>query len=291
MNKKSNLRKKGLGRGLDVLLGKNVDSADNNLKVLPIEKIEPGSVQPRRKFDKLSLNELADSIKTQGLLQPIVVRETSNEMYEIIAGERRWRASKLAELTEIPVIVKKANDNTSLAIALVENMQRKDLNSIEEAKGIEKLIKVHGLTHEKIATSLGKSRTSITNLLRLLNSEPEVQKLLVDGAIEQGHAKSILTLSPHKQIEIAKLVVNSKLSVRETERIVQNIEKNKKKSVAKKATTLADCDTKHLESELSDYLNLVVMLRMKTPSKGKIEINFSDLDELDSFLKKINLKK
>ena len=290
LKKNSSFKKKGLGRGLDVLLGENVYSGENNLKVLPLENIKPGSTQPRRKFDKQALNELADSIKTQGLLQPIVVRETSSKKYEIIAGERRWRASKIAELTEIPAIIKEANDNTSLAIALVENMQRKDLNSVEEARGIEKLVRLHGLTHEKIARALGKSRTSITNLLRLLNSEPEVQQLLTEGYIEQGHVKTILSLSPSKQIEIANLIVASNLSVRETEKIVQEIEKNKK-SADKKVTSLIDNDIKLLELELSDYLNLVVMLRMKTPSKGKIEINFSNLDELDSFLKKIELKK
>ena len=286
-----NIKKRGLGRGLDVLLGENRISDKDNLKVVPINEILPGSSQPRGEIPNDSIKGLSESIKSQGLMQPILVRKIEGDKYEIIAGERRWRAARLAKLTKVPVVIKDVKDDSSaLAMALVENLQREDLNPIEEAKGLERLIKEFGLTHSQVAESVGKSRTSVTNLLRLLNSDQQVQKLLLTGKLEQGHVRALLTLNRDDQIKIAKTIISANLNVRQTEAKVKSYlnssNKNKKQSKQKKENT----DHMYLENEISDLLNLPVKINMDNPSKGKVIISFSMIEELQGFLHKIKLK-
>ncbi len=285
-----NLKKRGLGRGLDVLLGDNKIIDQEGLRVISINKIQPGSSQPRVNIGKDSIESLSNSIKSQGLMQPILVRKSNEDKFEIIAGERRWRASKLAGLREVPVIIKNVEDSSALAMALVENLQREDLNSIDEAKGIERLIKEFGLTHSEAANSLGKSRSHITNTLRLLNSEKEVQKLLLTGKLEQGHVRALLTLSKADQIYLANTIVLSKLSVREAEKKVRNLLKKNSKSNTKEKENVKDRDYLNLEQELSDLLNLPVKIKLEGTEKGKVVISFSMIDELEGFLEKIKFK-
>ena len=207
-----NIKKRGLGRGLDVLLGDNKISEEENLKIIPIDKIKPGSSQPRGEILNDTILGLSESIKSQGLMQPILVRNLKDGKFEIIAGERRWRAARLAKLTEVPVVIKNVKDDSSaLAMALVENLQRQDLNPIEEAKGLQRLIKDFGLTHSQVAESVGKSRTSVTNLIRLLNSDNEVQKLLLSGKLEQGHVRALLTLNRVDQIKFAQIIISTNI--------------------------------------------------------------------------------
>ena len=286
-----NIKKRGLGRGLDVLLGENRISDKDNLKVVPTSEILPGSSQPRGEIPNDSIKGLSESIKSQGLMQPILVRKIEGGKYEIIAGERRWRAARLAKLIQVPVVIKDVKDDSSaLAMALVENLQREDLNPIEEAKGLERLIKEFGLTHSQVAESVGKSRTSVTNLIRLLNSDQQIQKLLLTGKLEQGHVRALLTLNKDDQIKLARTIISTNLNVRQTEAKVKSYlnssNKNKKQSKQKKENT----DHMYLETEISDLLNLPVKINMDNPSKGKVIISFSMIEELQGFLHKIKLK-
>ncbi|WP_010597480.1 ParB/RepB/Spo0J family partition protein [Rickettsiella massiliensis] len=220
-------KKLRLGRNLDVLLsGQSLETLvaeapeKETLRYLPIEYLQPGRYQPRRKFDQEALSELADSIRTQGIITPLIVRPLESNRYELIAGERRWRAAQLAELSEVPVLIKALTDETALAIALIENIQRQDLNSIEEAEAIRRLIDEFNMTHQQVAETLGRSRTTITNLLRLLELEPSVKTLLLCGQIEMGHARALLSLEPLLQKQLAEKIVSDQLSVRATERSV-----------------------------------------------------------------------
>ncbi|OUV99147.1 MAG: hypothetical protein CBD16_08830 [Betaproteobacteria bacterium TMED156] len=283
-----NLRRKGLGRGLDVLLGQNQVDNKSGLKLLPINKIRPGSSQPRGEIEKQTIKGLAQAIKSQGVLQPILVRKIDGEYYEIIAGERRWRASQIAGLKEIPVNIKDVDDKAALEMALVENLQRKDLNPIEEAKGIDKLVKDFELTHAKVAESLGKSRVAVSNLLRLLNSEKEVQNMLLRGLIEQGHVRALLSLQKSRQILLAQQIIDSNLSVRQTEKKVKELLSNRNKLFVKEKNDIRNQDTKKLEQELSDFLNLEVSIKLKNPKQGVVSVAFSSNDEFEGFLKKIS---
>ena len=244
---------KGLGRGLDALLSNNTEN-NNSLEVCHINNLKTGKYQPRSHMNQIALNELAESIKTQGIMQPIVVRAVGDKRYEIVAGERRWRAAKIANLTEVPILIKDITDESALAMALIENIQREDLNSIEEAKGIQRLIDEFGMTHESASHILGKSRTTVTNLLRLLNLSEHVQKALLEGRIEMGHARAMLSLPGSDQVMLCQKVINNKLSVREVESLIT--QKKPTKSIKKQKMA----DIVNLETNLSDKLGTSVQI-------------------------------
>jgi len=271
---------KGLGRGLDALLSNNTEN-NNSLEVCHINNLKTGKYQPRSHMNQIALNELAESIKTQGIMQPIVVRAVGDKRYEIVAGERRWRAAKIANLTEVPILIKDIADESALAMALIENIQREDLNSIEEAKGIQRLIDEFGMTHESASHILGKSRTTVTNLLRLLNLSEHVQKALLEGRIEMGHARAMLSLPGSDQVMLCQKVINNKLSVREVESLIT--QKKPTKSIKKQKMA----DIVNLETNLSDKLGTSVQISHKLNGSGSLKINYNNLDQLDFILKKI----
>ena len=278
------MKMKGLGRGLDALLVSHQSEKGDEQRSLPVNYLQPGKYQPRTQMDEVSLNELAASIKAQGVMQPILVREVSampgSERYEIVAGERRWRASQLAGLTEVPVLIRKIADEQALAMALIENIQRENLNPLEEAQGLQRLIDEFGLTHQEAADAVGRSRPAASNLLRLLQLQPAVQEMLMQGALDMGHARALLALAPLQQLAIAQRVVQKALSVRETERLVQQVlnpaEKAKPKPV--------DRDLLRLQEEMADVLGAEVEILPGKKGNGKIVISFSDLDQLDGLI-------
>tara|TARA_B100000482_G_scaffold192357_1_gene180183 strand:- start:2575 stop:3426 length:852 start_codon:yes stop_codon:yes gene_type:complete len=276
---------KGLGRGLDALLSSadDVSNSESNLQNCKIENLVTGKYQPRTHMDETALKELAESIKAQGIMQPIVVRYLDNKRYEIIAGERRWRAAKIANFDEVPILIKNIPDESALAMALIENIQREDLNAIEEAKGIQRLIDEFGITHESASELLGKSRTTITNLLRLLSLSQHVQNALLDGKIEMGHARAIIPLSSSEQVMICQKIISQKLSVREVEALIGN-----KPSAKVKMRENKSSDILSLENELSDKLGTSVKISHKKSGTGVLKINYSNLDQLDSIIKKLN---
>ena len=301
-------KKKKLGRGLDALLGDltgDIEEANNSSKnpsvgtakttkrlgdrlaELPIEKLQRGVYQPRSHMDEESLQELAESIKAQGILQPILVRpapnQKSSEQYEIIAGERRWRASQLAQLEKVPVIIRDIPDEATLAVALIENIQRENLNPIEEAVGLHRLLEEFDLTHQQVADHVGRSRSAVSNLLRLLVLEDRVKELVFAGKLEMGHARALLALPLEQQYSLAKSIVSKQLSVRQTESLIKQETKPTSK-IAEKSKV--DPDIKHLEDELSDKLQAQVNIQDKK-GKGKLIINYSSLAALDGILKKI----
>jgi len=274
---------KGLGRGLDALLSNNEESNNNSLESCHIDGLKTGKYQPRSHMNQIALNELAESIKIQGIMQPIVVRAVVGEKkYEIVAGERRWRAAKLANLTEVPILIKHIPDESALAMALIENIQREDLNSIEEARGIQRLIDEFGMTHESASHILGKSRTTVTNLLRLLNLSEHVQKALLEGRIEMGHARAMLSLSASEQVMLCQKVISNNLSVREVEALITQTNPTKK-NIKKQKTA----DIINLETNLSDKLGASVIISHNLNGSGILKINYNNLDQLDTILKKI----
>jgi ParB family chromosome partitioning protein len=276
-------KNKGLGRGLDALLSNDNSTNDNNsLENCPIDKLITGKYQPRSYMNQIALNELAESIKMQGIMQPIVVRSIGNMKYEIVAGERRWRAAKLANLSEVPILIKDIPDESALAMALIENIQREDLNAIEEAKGIQRLIDEFGMTHESASQILGKSRTTVTNLLRLLNLSEHVQKALLEGKIEMGHARAMLSLAASEQVMVCQKVISNNLSVRDVEALIGQQSPAKRK-IKKQKTA----DIVNFEENLSDKLGTSVKISHKSNGSGVLKINYSNLDQLDSILKKI----
>jgi ParB family transcriptional regulator, chromosome partitioning protein len=277
---------KALGRGLDALLGTTPKAAgESELQQLPIDALRPGKYQPRTRMDEASLAELADSIRARGVIQPIVVRPVDDGQYEILAGERRWRAARLASLLRIPAVVKEVPDEAALGIGLIENIQREDLNSIEEANGLKRLIDEFKLTHEEVARAIGRSRTAVTNLLRLLDLAPAVQAMVQDGALDMGHARALLALSRPRQVEVAGQVVLKGLSVRETERLVQGATATPK-AAAKQAHKL-DGDSRRLQEELSESLGATVKLKPRQGGKGSLVIEYSSLDVLQGLVKKL----
>ena len=283
-------KKRGLGRGLDALLPKKKtnlveESLEEGLRDIPITSIRAGKYQPRRVFREESLEELAASIVSQGLVQPIVVRQIERGDYEIISGERRWRASKLAGLETVPAIVKEASDESVLAMSLIENIQREDLNPLEEAYAMQRLIDEFNLTHEEVAKSLGKSRSGVSNTLRLINLDIEVAKLLSDGKIEMGHARALLGAESSKQLFLANIILKESLNVRQTEELIRkNLKRQDDRiSPAKKV----DPDNERLETELSQRLGQPVKITSSVAGKGKLEISFSSLDELDGLLARL----
>ena len=276
-------KNKGLGRGLDALLSNDNSTNDNNsLENCPIDKLITGKYQPRSHMNQIALNELAESIKMQGIMQPIVVRSIGNMKYEIVAGERRWRAAKLANLSEVPILIKDIPDESALAMALIENIQREDLNAIEEAKGIQRLIDEFGMTHESASQILGKSRTTVTNLLRLLNLSEHVQKALLEGKIEMGHARAMLSLAASEQVMVCQKVISNNLSVRDVEALIG--QQSPAEGKIKKQKT---ADIVNFEENLSDKLGTSVKISHKSNGSGVLKINYSNLDQLDSILKKI----
>ena len=278
---------KGLGRGLDALLdgGSNFNAAGEVLQNLKTSFLQPGKYQPRTSMDKSSLAELADSIKTRGIMQPILVRQISGGSYEIIAGERRWRAAQMAGLREVPALIREVADEAALAMSLIENIQREDLNPLEEAQGIQRLIKEFGMTHQAAGRALGSSRSSISNLLRLLSLPASVQKLMMQGRLDMGHGRALLALPSARQIEAANLVVNKKLSVRETEVLVgQMIGSSTTKKHSK-----CDRDLLRLQEEISAKLGAQVIIKPGKKNTGNVLIHYSDLEQLDEIL--IRLRK
>jgi len=261
-----------------------IDLPASPLQILKLENLKPGKYQPRKEIQPADLESLADSIRVQGIIQPIVVRKLDKQFYEIIAGERRWRAAKLAGLTEIPVIIKEVPDEAAMAIALIENIQRQDLNVLEEAIALERLAKEFGLTHIQVAEAVGKSRTGITNLLRLLTLNEDVKMLLDRGEIEAGHAKVLLTLKGTEQSNIARIVVAKNLSVRETESLI-NAQKNiPGQEITKRPV---DPDIRRLQSSLADKLGAAVKILYNQKGRGKIIIKYTSLDELEGILEHI----
>ena len=281
------MKNRGLGRGLDALLsneGDNVSSKIETTNVMPLSQLTPGKFQPRKNFNQDSLKELAESIKAQGIIQPILVRMTSNNQFEIIAGERRWQAAKIAKLDEVPVVVKDIPDSTALAMALIENIQREDLNVIEEARGIKRLIDEFNITHEAAAEAVGKSRAAVSNTLRLLSLCEHAQNALETNKIEMGHARAILSLSPIDQAMMCQKIVNQKLTVREVEKEVS--EGSTKKTSPKQSK---DHDIQRLENELSDRFGTNISISHKQSGKGSINFKYSNLDELESIIAKLKL--
>ena len=282
-------KRKGLGRGLETLLGPNLSSESPVVMSLSIKRLRSGKYQPRATMDEGALNDLIASIREQGVMQPILVRPVSDDKggkrYEIIAGERRYRAAKMAGLKEIPAIVKDVDDKSAAAMALIENIQRENLNPLEEAFGIQRLIKDFSFTHEQAAQSIGRSRSAVTNLLRLLNLTEPVQTMLKAGDIEMGHARALLSVNGATQIALATQIISKRLSVREAERLVA-AEMEKQKDTQKKAAAKSQ-DLVNLETELSDLLTTKVSLKMGTKGKGKIIIDFANLDVLDGLLARI----
>lgn len=278
---------KGLGRGLDALLGGDeavtTPRGDSLLK-LPVAKIRPGKYQPRTRMDQQALAELAASIRVQGLMQPLVVRPVGPEAYELIAGERRWRAAQMAGLREVPVVVREVPDEAALALSLIENIQREDLNPIEEAHGVQRLLDEFHMTHEQAAEAIGRSRSATTNLLRLLKLSKAVQDMVMEGALEMGHARALLALDGARQVEAAHRVVAKRLSVRETEALVQTLTRP---PAARAKARAADRDLQRLEEEVSERLGTTVQILPKRKGAGKIVLHYSSLDHLDQLLKKL----
>ncbi|HJU50351.1 MAG TPA: ParB/RepB/Spo0J family partition protein [Pseudogulbenkiania sp.] len=277
---------KGLGRGLDALLA-TVDGADDRLQTLPIDSIRPGKYQPRTHMSEDALDELAASIRVQGVIQPVVVREIGLGDYELIAGERRWRASRKAGLAEVPAVIKSVPDEAALAMALIENIQRQELDPIEEACGLQRLIDEFGLTHEAAADAVGRSRSAVSNLLRLLALPEPVQTLVHQGQLEMGHARALLPLEVIDQIALAQQVVEQGWSVREVERRIQRL--NAPRPEGKPQPRL-DPDIQRLAETLSESLGAAVSIRHGARGHGKLTIEYSSLDELDVVLAKLQAK-
>jgi ParB family chromosome partitioning protein len=273
---------KGLGRGLDALLSRDEERAGDALTELPVGILKPGRFQPRTRMDPQSIAELGDSIKAQGLIQPILVRPVENGKYEIIAGERRWRAAQLAGLPKVPVVIRAVPDKSALAMALIENIQREDLNPLEEAAGIQRLVDEFEMTHETAAQAVGRSRSAVTNLLRLLNLSKAVQDLLMQGKIEMGHARALLAVSGPRQAELAQQIIGRNLSVREAEQLVSQTGVTSRKPSRKQQRK--DRDLQALEEELSEILGTTVTLRTIRGGRGKLTIDYASLDQLDNVL-------
>lgn len=292
-------QKRGLGRGLDALLGNlsetpTSDTEDNRkgavsdiepLLQLPVDLIQRGKYQPRREMEPEALQELADSIKVQGVMQPIVVRPVSTERYEIIAGERRWRATQLAGLGEIPAIVRDVSDEAAIAMALIENIQRENLNPIEEAVALQRLQQEFDLTQQQVAEAVGKSRATVANLMRLIGLNEEVKELLAKGRLDMGHARALLALAANDQSGAAREVATKQLSVRQTEALVKKLLVQEQQGAKKKVSV--DPDIRHLERRLSEQLGSQVAIQHGSMGKGKLIIKYNSSDELEGILRHI----
>ena len=281
------MKLKGLGRGLDALLAGNETQGREQQRTLPVANLQPGKYQPRTQMDSTSLEELAASIRAQGLMQPILVRpiggSLGDDRFEIVAGERRWRAAQMAGLTEVPTLIRDIPDESALAMALIENIQRENLNPLEEAQGLQRLVDEFSMTHQEAADAVGRSRPAASNLLRLLQLVEPVQELLMRSEIDMGHARALLPLSGVLQVQLAQRVVLKGLSVRDTERLVQQALKPPKEHTVSKP----DRDVLRLQEELSDSLGANVEIRTNKKGAGAIRIDFGNLDELEGILQKM----
>jgi ParB family chromosome partitioning protein len=276
------MKPKGLGRGLDALLGEDSEPRRESLGTVDTALIRPGRYQPRTRMDPEALTELASSIRAQGLLQPVVVRPIDGG-YELIAGERRWRAAQMAGLKQVPAIVREVPDESAMVMALIENIQREDLNPIEEAAGVQRLIDEFRMTHEQAADAVGRSRSATTNLLRLLKLAKPVQEALMRGTVEMGHARALLPLDAARQIEVANRIAARHLSVRETEALVQGLLRGPAVKKAKRS----DRDLARLEEEVSQRLGTTVEIKPARKGRGKLVVHYSSLDHLDELLKRL----
>jgi ParB family chromosome partitioning protein len=287
------IRPKGLGRGLDALLaGADDDTREgDSLQTLAIDRVRPGRYQPRTKMDAASLAELALSIKEQGVMQPILVRPVDGGRFEIVAGERRWRAAQQAGLREIPALIKNVPDQSALAVALIENIQREDLNPIEEAKGLARLIDEFGLTHEAAAKAVGRSRSAVSNLLRLTSLAPPVQEYVLAGSLEMGHARALLALPVEQQSGAAARIVNGAMSVRETERLVHGLLNPARRATRRKNKPAFDADTARLENELADALGAVVHIEPGRQGAGRLVIRYSTLEQFEGIVERLGIGK
>jgi len=286
-------KKRGLGRGLDALLATNQSHSNkenvnrnSELRKIPVEFLTPGKYQPRKDMSPEALEDLASSVRSQGIIQPIVVRQLGEESFEIIAGERRWRAAQLASLYVIPCLVKDVPDESAVAIALIENIQREDLNAMEEAQALDRLMVEFSLTHQEVAEAVGKSRTTVTNLMRLNNLNTDVKLLVEHGDIEMGHARALLSLEGEAQTEAAQMVSGKGLTVRDTEKLVKRLLEPAKPIQKKKV----DPDVQRLATRISENIGAPVLIDHNAKGKGKMVFSFTSLDELDGILSKLALK-
>jgi ParB family chromosome partitioning protein len=277
---------KGLGRGLDALLGSEPQpAAAAGPQQLPIDRLRPGRYQPRTRMDAEALAELADSIRAQGVIQPILVRPVGEDRYEIIAGERRFRAAQMAGLAEVPVTVRDVPDDAALAMALIENIQRENLNPLEEAQGVQRLVREFDFTHEQAAAAIGRSRSATSNLLRLLNLAAPVQEMLMEGRLDMGHARALLAVDAATQVQLGHQIVLKGLSVREAEALVARTQRAP--SSGSRAAPARSRDLERLEEELSDALAATVHLQVDARGKGRIVIRVSGLDQLDGIVARL----
>ncbi|MGE5337569.1 MAG: ParB/RepB/Spo0J family partition protein [Gemmatimonadota bacterium] len=281
-------RPKALGRGLDALLGGSSDTPPPTagITALPLSRLRPGRYQPRSRMNAEALQELADSIRAQGMMQPILVRASGEDRYEIIAGERRYRAAQLAGLSEVPVLVRNVPDEAALAMALIENIQREDLNALEEAQGVQRLIREFGFTHDQAADAIGRSRSATSNLLRLLNLAAPVQEMLLGGQLDMGHARALLAVDSATQVQLGHQIVVKGLSVREAEALVARTQRGGVDRAAAKSARRSR-DVERLEEELADSLGAVVRLSANAKGKGRLTIEFSSLDQLDGLVARL----
>jgi len=283
------VKKKALGRGLDALIGqvqqpRDTDSASElKLRQIPVDMITPGRYQPRSVFDQDKLDELAESIKAQGVVQPVVVHKNPDGSYELIAGERRWRAAQLAGLEEIPAVVRRVEDEAILPMSLIENIQREDLNPLEQARALRRLIEEFGMTHQQAGAAVGRSRTAITNQLRLLLLTDKVKQLIDQQQLEMGHARALLALPEQDQFKTAKTIVSRALSVRQTERLVKRMLAGK----PARRPTPVNADVQRLENQLTEQLGARVAIKHQASGKGQLTIQYNSLDELDGILEHI----
>lgn len=296
-----NSTRKGLGKGLDALLGSQAalseptdapestgdEGAGQRIREMPVEWLQRGQYQPRKDMNPEALEELAASIREQGIMQPIVVRALGHERYEIVAGERRWRAAQMAQLDSIPVIIKDLSDRQTLALALIENIQREDLNAIEEARALVRLQEEFDYSQQEVAQAVGKSRSAVANLMRLTTLQPEVAVLLERGDLEMGHGRALLGLAGIQQIETARIVAGKGLSVRETEALVRRTLKHKQNEQVE-TPLAADADVSALEDRVSNVLGAAVKINHRTNGKGKLTISYNSLEELEGILEHIN---
>jgi len=282
---------KGLGRGLDALLASDIETATSieAMRTLNVAQMQPGKYQPRSYMDDAALQTLADSIKAQGIMQPILVRQINSESgadkFEIIAGERRWRASKIAGLSEVPVLVRDIADESALGMALIENIQRENLNPLEEAQGIKRLIEEFAMTHEKAAEAVGRSRAAVSNLLRLLTLTSAVQELLMQNKLDMGHARALIGLDAAQQIMIANKIISQNLSVREVESVVKKLGAE---ATAKPHKITPNRDVLTLQNNLSERIGAVVSISAKSNGAGMLKISYSNLDQLDDIIAKMS---
>ncbi len=276
-------KQKGLGRGLDALLGGD-EAPKDSLMTLPVNRIRPGKYQPRTKMDQEALAELAASIKSQGLMQPVLVRPVERDRYELIAGERRWRAAQMAGLNEVPALVREVTDEAALAMALIENIQRENLNAMEEAAGLQRLVHEFKMTHQQAADAVGRSRSAATNLLRLLNLAKPVQVMVMEGVLEMGHARALLALDGARQVEAANRSAARGLSVRETEALAQRWIKSDATPAKRKKV---DRDIARLEEETAEKIGTTVQIRAGRKGTGKLILHYASFEHLDELIAKL----